>query len=190
MEVVMGLRRNPNASPAHVRRLVQPVAAALAVAAAVLAVAPAAPARAITMTTAERQVLALVNHARTSRGLHRLTIVQSLERAARSHSRQMVNRNYFSHSSFSGESFSARLIRFGYSQAGCTSWTVGEDIAYGTGSAGSPKAIYRAWMHSPAHRAIILTAKFRNAGVGRAKGTFRGIPGVVFFTLDCGARTR
>jgi len=186
----MGLRRNTH-SPhrhAHVRSLVKTVAVALAVTA-TLAVAPASPAQAITMTRAERQVLTLVNNTRAAHGLHKLRMVASLERAARAHSREMVSRDYFSHSSFSGESFASRLVRFGYSRAGCTRWTVGEDIAYGSGSAGKPKAIFRAWMNSPAHRAVILTARFRNAGVGRARGTYSGISGIAFFTLDCGARS-
>jgi uncharacterized protein YkwD len=202
MEAVMGPRRSLNAAlrHAHVCPLARTFAASPAakrlsvcialVLFAVLAVTTAAPAEAITMTKAERQVLALVNHVRATHGLHKLTMVQSLERAARAHSREMVSRDYFGHISFSGESFGARLVRFGYSQAGYTRWTVGEDIAYGSGSRGTPQAIFNAWMHSAAHRAVILTARFRNAGVGRAKGTFRGISGIVFFTLDCGARTR
>lgn len=144
----------------------------------------------ITLRTPERQLLALVNHARTSRGLHRLTVVTSLERAARAHSSQMVAKTYFSHDSYSGESFSSRLIRFGYGHDGYTSWKVGENIAYGSGDLGAPKAIFRAWMKSSAHRAIILTKAFRNVGVGRAVGTYDGMSGVVFFTLDCGVRTK
>jgi uncharacterized protein YkwD len=192
MEVVMGLRKSLNAARrhAHAHPLARTLAATLAVAAAVLVVAPVAPAQAITMTKPERQVLALVNHVRATHGLHKLTMVQSLERAARAHSREMVSLDYFQHSSFSGESFGARLVRFGYSRAGCTRWTVGEDIAYGYGSSGTPRAIFKAWMNSKPHRAVILTRRFRNVGVGRAKGTFKGISGIIFFTLDCGARTR
>lgn len=155
---------------------------------AALAVAPAS-AHAITMTKPEKQMLALVNHVRATHGLAKLKVVASLERASRSHSRQMVRRDYFSHSSVNGESFASRVIRFGYTTSGCTRWTVGENIAYGWKTSGTPKAIFKAWMHSPAHRAVILTKRFRNAGVGRAAGTFKGIPGIVFFTLDCGLRT-
>ena len=90
---------------------------------ALLAVAPAASAKAVTMTKPEKQLMTLVNHLRAKHHLHRLTMVASLERAARAHSRQMVRRGYFSHNSASGESFSARLIRFGYTTSGCTRWT-------------------------------------------------------------------
>jgi uncharacterized protein YkwD len=156
---------------------------------AVLGVLPAAAAHAATLTKPEKQLLALVNNTRAKHGLHKLIAISSLESAARAHSRDMVKHDFFSHSSFSGESFSARLMRFGFTTSGCRSWAVGEDIAYGYGAGATPKAIFQAWMHSPAHRAVILTRRFRSAGMGRAKGTIRGVSGVVFFTLDCGVRT-
>lgn len=143
---------------------------------------------AITMTTPERVVLKLVNRTRVNHGLHRLRMSAKLERASRSHSREMVKYGFFSHDSHSGESFGARLIRFGFAQTGCTFWKVGEDIAYGAGSAGSGKAIFKAWMNSPAHKAVILTKSFRRVGIGRAKGSYSGADGVVFLTLDAGVR--
>ena len=62
---------------------------------------------------------------------------------SRAHSREMVRRGYFSHNSFNGESFSARLIRFGFSTSGCTRWTVGEDIACGYGPGARPRPCSR-----------------------------------------------
>jgi uncharacterized protein YkwD len=156
---------------------------------AVLAVAPADSAHAIAMTAPEKQLLALVNHVRAEHHLRQLTMVGSLERASRAHSREMAYRQYFSHDSFSGESFRARLTRFGYT-TGCTAWTLGENIADGRASGGTPRAIFKAWMNSPAHRAVMLTARLRNVGIGRASGTINGVSGIVFFTLDCGARSR
>ena len=155
----------------------------------VLTVAPAAHAS-VTLTKPERTLLALINHARAKRSLHRLRMVTTLERASRAHSREMLRRGYFGHNSYNGESVGARLIRFGYKTSGCTSWTVGECIAYGRGTYGSPKRVFAAWMKSPAHRVIILTKAFRNAGIGRAKGTYRGTSGTIFFTLDCGRRIK
>ena len=151
-------------------------------------VAPAVPAQALTLTKPEKQLLALVNHVRVTHNLPKLTISTCLERASRAHSREMVRRDYFSHNSYNGESFSHRLIRFGFSQSGCKRWTAGEDIAYGYGSGGTAKAVFRAWMHSKPHRAVILDKRLRRVGVGRAKGTWKGIPDVVFSTLDCGTR--
>jgi len=156
---------------------------------AVSAVGPAA-AHAITMTKPEKKLMTLVNHMRAKHHLHQLTMVASLERASRAHSRQMVHRGYFGHNSASGESIGARLIRFGYTTSGCTHWTVGENIAYGYQASGTPHAIFMAWWHSPAHRRVMLTKRFRNLGIGRSSGTFKGVDGIVFYTLDCGARTR
>ncbi len=183
-------RRHQHSQPHAGKRSVKRLSLCIALAAcAALTLAPAS-AHAIGMTKPEKQMLALINHARAKHGLHTLKMVGSLERASRSHSHEMVTRGYFAHSSSDGESFASRLIRFGYSPSGCTGWAVGEDIAYGYQSSGTVKAIFRAWMHSPAHRAVIYTKRFRNVGIGRAKGTVRGISGIVFFTLDCGMRTR
>ena len=157
---------------------------------ALLAVAPAASAKAVTMTKPEKQLMTLVNHMRARHHMHRLAMVASLERASRAHSRQMVRRGYFGHDSASGESVGARLIRYGYAATGCTCWTVGENIAYGYQASAAPHAIFMAWWHSPAHRRVMLTRRFRNLGIGRASGTFKGVSGIVFYTLDCGARTR
>ncbi len=146
----------------------------------------APPAEAIRMTKPERRLLALVNKTRRSHGLHRLRMSCALERASRSHSRDMAKHAYFSHSSYSGESFSSRLIRFGFGYSGCTYWKVGENIAYRT--AGTPRQIFRSWMNSADHKAIILTKAFRRAGIGRAVGSYAGSDDTVFFTLDAGVR--
>ena len=173
--------------PVALRRLALCVVAVWLI---VVVAVPAASAHATTMTKPEKKLMTLVNRLRVKHHLHRLTMVGSLERAARAHSRQMVRRGYFGHDSASGETLGARLIRFGYTASGCTRWTVGENIAYGYQASGTPHAIFMAWWHSPAHRRVMLTKRFRNLGVGRASGTFKGVDGIVFYTLDCGARTR
>jgi uncharacterized protein YkwD len=180
--------RSPRRDRLHValRRLALCIVAVWLI---VFAAGPVASAHAITMTKPEKKLMTLVNHMRAKHHLHQLSMVASLQRASRAHSRQMVRRGYFSHNSASGESVGARLIRFGYTTSGCTRWTVGENIAYGYQASGTPHAIFMAWWHSPAHRRVMLTKRFRNLGIGRASGTFKGIDGIVFFTLDCGART-
>ena len=149
----------------------------------------AVPARAATLTKPERQLLALVNHVRAKHGLCKLTVSPYLQKAAGAHSHEMLRRSYFSHDSYNGDSFARRLMRFGFTTKGCRSWAAGECIAWGADSLGSPKAVFRAWMHSAPHRAVIFCARFRRVGVGRAKGSYKGLSNVVFFTLDCGART-
>ena len=152
-----------------------------------LVIAPTASA--ITLTKPERQLLTLINKARAKRHLPALRVSAKLERAARSHSSEMIEKDYFDHSSFDGESFSARLIRFGYTQTGCTSWMVGENLAYGVGLLGTPQGAMKAWMASKPHRALIFNKRARQAGIGRAAGEFQGNEGTFMFTLDVGKRS-
>jgi uncharacterized protein YkwD len=42
---------------------------------------------------------------------------------------------------------------------------VGQNIAWGSAGFSPPRHIVREWMASPPHRAIILTAQYRDAGV-------------------------
>jgi uncharacterized protein YkwD len=165
------------------------LACCLLVAAGGWAVATAPPAAAVHLTTPEKAMLALINHARTTRGRHALRVVASLERASRSHSRDMLKRVYFSHSSYSGSSYAARLRAFGYSATGCTCWEVGEIIGWGRGGKAAA-IVFRQWMKSPVHRAVILQRSFRDIGVGRVAGTLRGLSGVSMFTVDLGRRVK
>lgn len=59
-------------------------------------------------------------------------------------------------------------------------WSVGENIAYGTGTLGTPKAIVDAWMHSPGHRANILDRSFREIGLGVRLGSPVGSDGATY----------
>jgi uncharacterized protein YkwD len=141
-----------------------------------------------TLTAKEKLVIRLVNKARAARGLAPVRANRPLVRAARGHSVEMVHRCYFSHNSYNGTAFSSRLINYGYKRAGYSSWSVGECIAWGQGLLGTPQAIVNAWMHSPPHRAVILTSRFREVGVGVHSGTYMG--GAFFFTLDFGRRSK
>ncbi|HQG02837.1 MAG TPA: CAP domain-containing protein [Thermoleophilia bacterium] len=152
---------------------------------------PATASAAITLTPTEKKIVSLVNKARTERGLHKLYVKPCLVRAARAHSAEMGGEQYFDHDSFSGDSFARRLIKFGYKRAGYSFWKVGEDIAWGSGLYSAPEVIFDGWMHSKPHRAVILTKRFRNIGVG-VKVCDEGYGGctdpVTFFTLDLGRR--
>lgn len=152
----------------------------------------AAPALAATpLSSYEKQVAALVNKQRAKFGLPQLRVHSKLVEAARVHSADMGQRKYFQHDSPSGETWSSRIVRCGYTRKGFRYWKAGENIYYGSGLYSSPLAVVRAWMKSPAHRAVILTKVFRDMGVGAVKTTdgFGGIDGTVWlFTLDVGRR--
>lgn len=141
----------------------------------------------VRLTSVERRVLACVNQERARHGLAAVHAHRALLRAARAHSRSMAHCAFFSHLSPGGATVAERLITYGYAREGCRRWTVGEDIYAGrTGTlyATAEVAVLQ-WMSSPAHRRVILTARFRDAGVGvHAAGGKR------YFTLDLGRRVR
>jgi uncharacterized protein YkwD len=148
----------------------------------------AGPALAFDRQTNESAMLRLINQVRAGRGLHALGSYGALHKAALSHSTDMIRRDYFAHSTLGGASVSARARQAGYSVSGWSRWTVGEIIAWGCGTRGSPRAVLDAWMHSSAHRRIILGERWRDIGAGCARGTFNGVRGVVMYTVDVGRR--
>lgn len=152
----------------------------------------AAPALASTaLNSYEKQVLALVNKQRAKHNLAKLWVNTKLVNAARAHSVEMADKKYFSHSSSNGETWSARIIRHGYTKTSCSYWKAGENIYYGSGLYSSPSVVVKAWMASKPHRAVILTKIFRNIGIGAAKtdSGYAKCDGTVwFFTLDLGRR--
>jgi uncharacterized protein YkwD len=155
----------------------------------VLAAAVAGPVRASERTTTEAAILQLINHARTQRGLSPLHVHAALSRAALAHSRDMLRRHYFSHSSPGGASCAARTRQAGYSTRCCRSWAVSEVIGWGMSSAGTPRAVFSAWMRSAYHRSIILGRGWRHVGVGCFSGTFQGASGSWMYTVDVGRRS-
>jgi uncharacterized protein YkwD len=124
----------------------------------------------ITLKTIEGRMLDLHNRTRANRGLPRLCVHPKLQKAARAHPVDMIRRDYFSHyTKGRNEGPCQRLRRYGYRRRLC-----GENITWGSGSKGSPKSRFHAWLHSPGHRANILKRGFREVGIGAAKGTYNG----------------
>jgi uncharacterized protein YkwD len=107
----------------------------------------------------------LINKHRSRRGMRKLRLNARLSEAARRHTVDMVRRNYFGHVSKSGSDVVDRLNRTGYMR-GARAWTVGENLAWGSGTRSTPRQIVAAWMHSPGHRANILQRRFREIGMG------------------------
>jgi uncharacterized protein YkwD len=136
-----------------------------------------------------RATLCQLNAERARHGLRSLRLNRRLSTAAQRHSRAMARRHFFSHDSLNGSSFLDRIRSTGYLR-GAHSWTVGENIAYGSGSLSTPRAIGRAWMNSPGHRANILSSSFHAVGIGIAAGTptGRGGSGGATYTTDFGRR--
>jgi uncharacterized protein YkwD len=121
----------------------------------------------LTTEQAEGSVICLVNKARRNNGARRLTWDPRLQSAAEGHSAAMDANNFFSHNGNGSPVDRARAA--GY-LAGASSWMVGEDLHWGVGGAGTPKATVRRWLSSPGHRRAMLSRRFRNIGVGVAMG--------------------
>jgi uncharacterized protein YkwD len=118
----------------------------------------------ISLAAAKHATLCLLNHERRSRGIRPLSDNGSLNLASQRHASDMSRRNYFAHGNFVARIRSARYLKNAHG------WTVGENIAWGSMDYATPANIVDAWMHSSGHRANILNGKFREIGLGVARG--------------------
>jgi uncharacterized protein YkwD len=106
-------------------------------------------------------LMCLINRKRSANGLRALKVDRRLQKAASRHAHDMLRNRYFDHQRRGGPDLTERLRRAGWDGR---AW--GENIAYGCGSMGTPRATLRMWMHSPPHRAILLSGTYRNGGLG------------------------
>jgi uncharacterized protein YkwD len=138
----------------------------------------------------EQEVLDNVNVLRRQHHLVPLRMSARLVAAAREHSNDMATLGYFSHSSLNGVSYNRRIARF-YPRKGYRQWWVGENLVF---SFAEPDAadLVDQWLHSEAHRKVMLTPRWRQLGVGAvhadsAPGVYGGRE-VTVITADFGVR--
>jgi len=139
------------------------VSALLAVLAAGLASAPTRAEAGI--TRADRALIRRVNDVRGDHGLSPLRASSALNRAADSHSRDMLRHDFFDHTSSDGTPFDSRIRRYADARM------VGENLAAIGRRHGGGRAVMRMWMQSPVHRAVLLSPDYRRIGIGRRWGT-------------------
>lgn len=118
-------------------------------------------------TTFENDVLTLVNQKRaagaTCGGVAKppvaaLTLDSKLRCSARFHSKDMGDKNFFSHTGSNGSTFSQRITNAGYT------WTAAaENIGAGYTSAA---AAVNGWMASTGHCNNIMNGTYKHLGVG------------------------
>jgi uncharacterized protein YkwD len=123
----------------------------------------------VSVTDARDAVLCLMNAERTARGLKRLRAQPDLAEAAGRFARQMVRDRFFDHASPGGSTMVSRIKATSYLRD-AVRWTVGENLAWGTGTKATPRATVDAWMHSADHRANLLDRGFAEVGIGIAAG--------------------
>lgn len=138
----------------------------------------------------EREVMKELNRVRAARGLQPLRSANGLTSAAVTHSRSMVLRGFFAHTSPDGTPFHDRVRRY-YPSRGWASWSVGETLLASTGATDA-QTIVAMWLRSSPHREIVLTAGWRDVGVGvvyrsSAPGAYAGAETLVV-TADFGLR--
>ncbi|SHF54657.1 CAP domain-containing protein [Ornithinibacillus halophilus] len=115
-------------------------------------------------STFEEQVAQLVNQERAKHGLSALKHRADIKNVAEKKAMDMINSNYFSHTSPNYGSPFDMLKTFGISYR-----TAGENIAKGQKT---PQEVMNAWMNSSGHRANILKPEFDSIGVGYHQGAW------------------
>lgn len=120
---------------------------------------------------ASEAILCLINKKRASHGAGPLAGNDNLASAAQGHTNHMLKHGCFDHECPGETGMATRIKNTGYLNG--AAWGVGENIAAGKGRRGSAARIVQAWMHSPPHRATLLTRDYEHVGVGMAHGTPR-----------------
>ena len=112
----------------------------------------------------QKEVVRLVNVERQKQGLGKLSLNAKLSNVATLKSQDMINKNYFDHTSPTYGSPFDMMKKFGISYT-----SAGENIAMGQET---PQEVMNAWMNSDGHRKNILNPDFTELGVGiAAKGS-------------------
>lgn len=99
----------------------------------------------------------LINAKRVANGLSALKIDDEVQNVARIKAQDMVDNNYFSHTSAIYGSPFDMLKSYGISYK-----TAGENIAGNSSNSGAVNA----WMNSEGHKANILNSSFNYTGIG------------------------
>ena len=108
----------------------------------------------------QKEVLDLVNVERSNRGLQPLKFNSELSNVATLKSQDMIDKNYFDHTSPTYGSPFDMMKKFGISYR-----AAGENIAMGQKT---PQEVMNSWMNSDGHRKNILNPDFTELGVGIA----------------------
>jgi uncharacterized protein YkwD len=110
----------------------------------------------------ERELFELLNHERVTHNLPELKWEDALFKAARKHALLMLDLNILEHQLPGEPGLEERITA-----AGARFTYIAENIAIGKDSA----AIHSGWMHSPGHRANILSPRVTSVGIAVVRGT-------------------
>ena len=147
---------------------------------------PAADQLGLDAATAQLAMQCLTNYARAQQGLAPLQLNATLNAAGQAKLKSNISCAEFSHTPC-GQPFDTVFSTY---VQGATSYEIGENIAWGTGSYGTPRQAMNGWLHSAGHRENILTAAYAELGIGYLPGqTFQGYDGATLWSQEFGLRT-
>jgi len=118
----------------------------------------------------EKAMLCMVDFARRRAGHSALRDDGELDTSSLRKSGDILRCDSFSHEAC-GRDFTYWMRRTGYLPASC--WRAGENIAWGSGSYGTVRSIFVAWIHSQGHRENIL-GPYSQTGIGLRVGSLDG----------------
>jgi uncharacterized protein YkwD len=124
-------------------------------------------------TSRDKALVAAINSVRTLHLLPTFRIDRRLARAARSHSLDMLRRDYFGHGNLG-----ARMSRFRVRGS-----VFAENLDYSSGVT-SARATVAAWLASPMHRTIMLDPSLSRIGVASPVGSFGNSSTATLITAD------
>ena len=132
-------------------------------------------------------ILCLHNQVRAQLALPALKDNPKLRKAALGQSNNMVDTGYFDHTSPNGDTFVDRILDAGYAKRN-DGWSLGENLAWGTGDLSTPQGVMNAWMNSAGHKANIVKKAYKELGIGIRIGvpTDNGVGATI--TADFGTK--
>jgi hypothetical protein len=137
-------------------------------------------------SASEALLVQLTNQARANAGRRALTLDSTLRTVARSRSKDMIERNYFSHSiPPDGHKVFDELKARGYCMV-----SAGENIGWNTyPDETATQAIQDMFMNSSGHRANILGSSWKVIGIGAYQGSTSKKMWTVLFANPCSGST-
>jgi uncharacterized protein YkwD len=151
-----------------------------------IAPAAACPNQASPSASAEAQEEAmrcLTDFARARAGLNGLDDSPQLDLSAEEKAADVLSCDNFSHTACDRD-FTYWIRQSGYLSEAC--WHAGENLAWGTGTYGTVRAIFQAWMRSPGHRHNIL-GDYEDLGLSLGVGELGGLGGVDVWAAHFGS---
>jgi uncharacterized protein YkwD len=131
----------------------------------------------------QKAMLCLIDYARRHAGAGGVNSNHMLERAAGRKAGDVM-RCGFSHTAC-GNPADLYADRYGYTGGG-SSWSWGENLAWGRGGGGTARQILQDWLNSPPHRETMLRGAFEDVGIGLRRGNFAGHDNASVWVLELG----